>query len=234
MSPVVPIFLLLMAVIAGAILGGIYLLPKALKGAATSANGPAVIIPTGTPTPTPTVPTMTAGAPSVGPAPAPTVTPGASVSAVTPPPTTAAPPAGTAALQAECQAAGASTADLATCSAAWDFLKRYGPLDQGKTLQQADIGNWWTDPAMYYGTKTSLAKLYPQLVAPSEAGTVYSLGTISGFKNNVSVSGRGKGVRVDLDVPFTKDGQADSVTVRYLLVPGTGANAYRIASVEEA
>lgn len=231
MSPVVPVFGTLMVLIAAAVLGGIYMLPKVLKGASTNQGAP-VAIPTGSPSQTPTV------TPSASPTTAaPTTAAPTTAAPTTAAPTTAAPttPAGDPALTADCQRVGATGKDLPTCLAAWGFMKRYAPLEQGKTLQQADVANWWTDPAYYYGTRESLAKIYPQIVAPSEAGTVYQLGTISDFSTNVNVpGGRGKGVEVDMEVPFTQGGQAKTVTVQYFLVPGTGANPYRIASVDEA
>lgn len=134
------------------------------------------------------------------------------------------------ALRQQCVAVRAS--DVEGCVRAYSFLRSYERIDEGKNMARSDIPNWWTQPASYYGQTVDLDQLQAKLTTPTKPGTVYSEGTLTGFSPSVSL-GTAVGTELTFNVPYVEDGASKSVQVVYVLVPGPGANPYRITKVYE-
>lgn len=116
-----------------------------------------------------------------------------------------------------------------TCASANDFLTRYATMETTKSVSASEIGNWWTDPGYYYSdTPTSLAALREALVRPTASTMEYLSGNLLSFQ----AAGGGEAV-VKVIVPFRENRVLHIAEVTYVLVPGTGANPYRILKVTE-
>ncbi len=125
-----------------------------------------------------------------------------------------------------------SPADPGGCTKAYQFLSDYAAIDDSKTMSRNDLANWWTEPADYYGSVYTLDALQKELTKPTTSGTTYLGGRLLSYNGNVAV-GNVSGAQVMVRVPYIENNVSKSVDVIYLLVPGPGANPYRITKCYE-
>lgn len=126
----------------------------------------------------------------------------------------------------ECQQRGAP--DVATCTAAYSFLVDYALAD--KTLNRSTIGDWYTEPASYYGiARAGLDEILKSVTTPaSKAPNVYLGSHLSAFDNTPG----SPTVRILVPYRQKSDGELGLVVAQYVLRPG-GPHGFRIAAVSE-
>ncbi len=128
----------------------------------------------------------------------------------------------------ECQRVAPQQTDA--CTSAYDFLTRYAQAEKSKSMPAADIVNWWTDPGYYYSdtTASSAASIRQKLVAPTASNMEYLSGNLYSFQ-----PAAGGGAVVQVIVPFRENRVLHMAEVTYVLVPGSGANAFRLFKVTD-